>query len=68
MDQELIKKIEEQGLKIDAIYQSVEKTRKYFLIVAWITVATVVLPLIILAFVLPSFISTYVDTLSGLGI
>ena len=68
MDQELSKKIEEQGLKIDAIYQSVEKTRKYFLIVVWITVATVVLPLIILAFVLPSFISTYVDTLSELGI
>ena len=68
MDQELSKKIEEQGLKIDAIYQSVEKTRKYFLIVVWFTVATVVLPLIILAFVLPSFISTYVDTLSELGI
>ena len=68
MDQELSKKIEEQGLKIDAIYQSVEKTRKYFLIVVWVTVATVVLPLIILAFVLPSFISTYVDTLSELGI
>ena len=33
MDQELQKKIEEQSIKIDAIYKSVEKTRKYFLMI-----------------------------------
>jgi len=68
MDEELNKKIEEQGLKIDAIYKSVEKTRKYFLIIIWITILGVVLPMIGLAFVIPSFLSNYVDTLSGLGI
>jgi len=68
MEQELNKKIEEQGLKIDAIYKSVEKTRKYFLMIIWVTIMAVVLPLIGLIFVLPSFLSNYVDTLSGLGI
>jgi len=42
--------------KIDAIYESVEKTRKYFMWTLIITVALVVLPLIGLMFVLPSFI------------
>jgi hypothetical protein len=68
MDGELKKKIEEQGVKIDAIYKSVEKTRKYFLIMTWITVFAIVLPLIGLAFALPSFLNNYVTSLSGLGI
>jgi hypothetical protein len=68
MEQEIIKKIEEQELKIDAIYKSVEKTRKYFLTIIWITIIAVVLPLIALAFVIPSFLSTYTDTLGSLGL
>ncbi|MFA6586070.1 MAG: hypothetical protein WCS86_02825 [Candidatus Paceibacterota bacterium] len=68
MDPELNKKLEEQGLKIDAIYKSVEKTRKYFLMIIWITVIAVVLPLIGLIFVMPSFLSNYTSTLGGLGI
>jgi type II secretory pathway component PulF len=65
---ELIKKLAEQELKIDAIYKSVEKTRKYFLIAVWATIIAVVLPLIGLIFVIPSFISTYTSTLSSLGL
>jgi hypothetical protein len=65
MDQDLQKKIEEQGVKIDAIYKSVEKTRKYFLMIIWITVIAVVLPLIGLIFVLPSFLSTYTNAIGG---
>ena len=65
MDQELNKKIEEQGLKIDAIYKSVEKTRKYFLMIVWITIIAVVLPLIGLVFVVPSFLSNYTSTLNS---
>ncbi len=38
MEPELIKKIEEQQVKIDAIYKSVEKTRKYFLAIIWVTI------------------------------
>jgi hypothetical protein len=68
MDQELQKKIEEQGVKIDAIYKSVEKTRKYFLMIIWVTVIAVVLPLIGMIFVIPSFLSNYVDVLGGSGL
>lgn len=52
--------------KIDAIYQSTEKTRKYFLWTLIITVALFVLPAIGLVFAIPSFISTY-SSLSSLG-
>ena len=65
MDQELNKKIEEQGLKIDAIYKSVEKTRKYFLMIIWITILAVVIPMIGLVFVIPSFLSNYTSALGG---
>lgn len=66
--EELQKKIEEQNVKIDAIYKSVEKTRKYFLIMAWVTIIFIVLPLVGMIFVIPSFISNYTSTLSGLGL
>lgn len=65
MEQELIKKLEEQGAKIDAIYTSVEKTRKYFSVTLWITVLMVVVPLLVLGFVIPSFLDTYVQSLNG---
>ncbi len=53
--------------KIDAIYQSVEKTRKYFLWTMIITVAVVVLPLIGLVFVIPSFMQNYVGQIQSLS-
>lgn len=52
--------------KIDAVYVSVEKTRKYFQVVMWVTIAMVVLPLIAMIFVIPAFINTYTTTLDGL--
>jgi len=65
MDQEILKKFEEQDAKLDAIYRSVEKTRKYFMATLIITVVMIVLPLIGLVFIIP----TYLQTLSnGLGI
>ena len=66
MEEEMIKKIDEQGVKIDAIYKSVEKTRKYFLAIIWVSVICFVLPLIGLIFVLPVFISSYLGGLTGL--
>ncbi|MEI6528112.1 MAG: hypothetical protein WCO10_00370 [bacterium] len=56
MNEELIKKIEDQQVKIDAIYKSVEKTRKYFQWTFIITIVVVVLPLIISIIFLPSLI------------
>lgn len=64
-NEELKKKIEEQGVKIDAIYKSVEKTRKYFLAIIWITVLAVVIPMIGLVFAIPSFLGTYTNALGG---
>ncbi|MEI8337647.1 MAG: hypothetical protein WCF92_00695 [bacterium] len=61
MEQDLIKKLEEQEKKIDQIYISVEKTRKYFQWTLYITVALFVLPLIAMVFVLPSFLSVYTN-------
>ncbi len=68
MDQDLKTKLEEQSVKIDAIYKSVEKMRKYFLIMTWVTVIVIVLPIIGLVFAIPFFMNSYVDTLSGFGI
>lgn len=52
--------------KIDAIYVSVEKTRKYFLAVMIISVVAFVLPLIGLMFAIPSFLSSYNNLLGGI--
>ena len=56
--EELLKKLEEQQVKIDAMYVSVEKLRKYFLWTLIITAVTIVLPLVALMFILPSVMST----------
>jgi len=45
--------------KIDAIYVSVEKTRKYIFWTVVVTVVLFVVPLLGLVFAVPSFISTY---------
>ncbi|PIX90298.1 MAG: hypothetical protein COZ29_00740 [Candidatus Moranbacteria bacterium CG_4_10_14_3_um_filter_45_9] len=58
MDQEIQQKFKEQDEKLDRIYISVEKTRKYFL---WTLVAMIVafvLPLIGLAFAIPFFLNS----------
>lgn len=67
MNEELIKKIDDQQIKIDAIYKSVEKTRKYFQWTLIITVVVFVLPLILMVFAIPSFISTYSNLSTTLG-
>jgi len=56
-------KLEILNTKVDAIYASVEKTRKLLFWRTVLTVALVVLPLIGLFFALPSFISGYVTPL-----
>lgn len=66
MDPELSQKLVEQEKKLDAIYKSTEKTRRYFLWTLIISVAFIVLPLIGLAFLLPIFLKTL--SLSSLGL
>ena len=66
MENEIIEKIKDHDAKLDAIWESVEKTRKYFLVMMWTSVAVVVLPLIGLAIAIPKFISVYMEALDGL--
>jgi len=61
MDEELRQRLSVLEQKIDAMYASVEKLRKYFLWTLIITVVVMVLPLIGLIFALPSFLSYYGD-------
>lgn len=56
MEQDILEKLEAQDKKIDAIYGSVEKIRKYFLWTFIVTVVTFVLPLLVLAAVIPWFL------------
>ncbi|OGD35051.1 hypothetical protein A2W39_01580 [Candidatus Azambacteria bacterium RIFCSPHIGHO2_01_46_10] len=58
MEQDISRKFEEQEKKLDAIYKSVEKTRKYFLFTLIVSVVFVVLPLVGLIFVIPMFLRT----------
>lgn len=58
-----MKKADFQGLgdkeKLDAIYKSVEKTRRYFFWTLVISLSFVVLPAIGLLFAIPRFLSVY---------
>ena len=66
MEQELLKKLEEQEKKIDAIYVSVEKTRKYFQWTLIVTVVTIVLPIVVLIIMIPWLMSTLSSAYGGL--
>jgi hypothetical protein len=57
MDQEIAQKLAEQDKKLDLIYASIEKMRKYFLWTMLITIATIVMPIIALITVIPWFLS-----------
>ena len=57
MDPQLEQKLAEQDKKLDLIYASIEKMRKYFFWTMIITIATIVLPLIALVAIIPWFLS-----------
>jgi hypothetical protein len=63
MDQDILEKFDALEKKVDSVFRSVEKTRKYFQWTLIITAVMVVLPLIGLLFAIPSYLST----LSSLG-
>lgn len=64
MEADLKDRIDSLEKKLDAIYISAEKTRRYFLIVLVITLVAFVLPLIGLVFAIPAFISSYAEMLT----
>ena len=59
MEEDVRAKLDQIEKKIDAIFSSAEKTRKYFLATIIVTGIAFVLPLIGLVFAVPSFLSTY---------
>ncbi len=58
MEQEILRKVEENAKMLEAVYRSTEKIRKYFLWMLIIAIAFTVIPLIGLAFVIPSYLNT----------
>ena len=67
IDPELAAKLDEIAAKADAAYQASETVRKYLFWTGVVTVALVVLPMIGLMLVIPSFIASYTATLGSLG-
>lgn len=61
---EVLKKLEDHDKKLDAIFRSAEKTRRYFLWTLIITLGVFVIPLIGLLFIIPKFISIYTNSLN----
>ena len=68
MENEIIKRLDEQKLILEKIAKDTDKTNKYFLWTIILTVVFLVLPLILLGFILPNFMSTYLGSLSGLSL
>lgn len=66
MEKEILIKMEENKKRIEEIYISVEKTRKYFLWALIFNVAVIVLPFLGLILIIPWFLQTI--KLDGLGI
>jgi len=58
MENEILAKIQEQDKKLEDIYRSIEKMRKYFLWTLIVTIATIVLPMIALIAIIPWFLKT----------
>ena len=67
MEPNINQKLDELNKKIDAVYVSVEKTRKYYKWTMIITLSLFILPLIGLVFAIPSFMSSYVGNIQSLS-
>jgi F0F1-type ATP synthase membrane subunit c/vacuolar-type H+-ATPase subunit K len=63
---EINQKLAAQEVKLEAIWRSVEKTRKYFMWTLIITLLAIVLPLFGLVFAIPAYLRTL--NMSGLGL
>jgi hypothetical protein len=63
MDTDIINRLDKQDKKLDEIYRSVNKTRRYLFWMLVISISVIILPLIGYAILIPRLISIY----SGLG-
>ena len=64
MDQEIMQKLAELEKKLDLVYASIEKMRKYFFWTMIVTIVTIVLPLIALIVVIPWFLGIMTNAYS----
>ncbi len=56
----------QQQKRLDELFVSVERMRKYFLITMWVSILLFVLPLLGLLIAIPMFVNTYTQTIAGL--
>jgi len=66
MEKDVEKRFDFQDQLLEKMYNSVEKTRKYFMWTLIISGVMFLIPLIILIFVLPGFIDGYISALGGI--
>lgn len=59
MEQEILNRLQKNEEKLEKIFVSVEKMRRYFFWTLIITVLMVVLPSVGLVFAIPKFLDTY---------
>lgn len=58
MEQEIFEKLQKMEQKVDTMFASIEKLRKYFLWTIIVTFATIILPLAVLAVAAPWMLGT----------
>lgn len=66
MEQEILDRLHAQDEMLVKIYDSAERTRKYFLFSMIMTLIFFLLPLVGLMFAVPFFLSTYTQAMEGL--
>ncbi len=66
METDLQSKLDLLEAKVTAVQASIDKIRRYFQIITWITILMVVLPLLGLLIAIPAFIRSYTSTFGGL--
>jgi hypothetical protein len=66
MEPNMGEKIAQLEAKVDKIFTSVEKTRKYFLWTIIVTLLLFILPLLALVFIIPSFLGEYMGNIDSL--
>jgi type II secretory pathway component PulF len=67
MDKDLNDRLDQQDMALERIEQTVKQTRRIFLWMLIASVAVIVIPLIALIFVLPSFIDTFSGAMTELS-
>ena len=60
-EQQILQKLKELEGKLDKVYESTERTKKYILSMLIISILFIVLPLIGFVFVIPQFLNIYSD-------